>query len=71
MKKPLKVTLIILAIIVYLAIPIFWVWGPVIQTAQANYRFGTNDYPGARDFYQKLTKTYPASPENRFNLGLS
>ncbi|HEX3046757.1 MAG TPA: tetratricopeptide repeat protein, partial [Bacillota bacterium] len=47
------------------------VWGPVIQTAQANYRFGTNDYPGARDFYQKLTKTYPASPENRFNLGLS
>jgi tetratricopeptide (TPR) repeat protein len=71
LKKPLKVILIILGVIVYLAIPLVWVWGTSIQTAQANYRFTTGDYPAARDLYRKLTGSYPVSPETRFNLGLS
>ncbi|MCL6592154.1 MAG: tetratricopeptide repeat protein [Firmicutes bacterium] len=71
MKKPLKVIFIILAAVVYLAIPLFWVWGTSIQTAQANYRFITGDYPGARDLYIKLAESNKASPEARFNLGLS
>ncbi|MCL6589029.1 MAG: hypothetical protein K6U80_03665 [Firmicutes bacterium] len=74
MKKPVKVILLIIAGLIFIALMVTFVWGKTLRMASANKLFAAKDQTNqtkASKVYEDLAVDEPNSPYVLHNLGLS